>query len=391
MPHASGTRPPSEAVTTMDQTTTAGRHQKTRNRVFRMFYDTDDSFTKQQVATELGLSLPTVHQSLTELYDDGLIYENGQEQSTGGRPATRLAMDGDARNAIGVLVTDHHFRLIATNLRRDEVATRTTRHEPASSIDALGDMLARELESFVDDEGIDRTRLLGVGVAIPGIIDRDADTLTHAPTLRLTDAPLEGLRSRIPYPTSFGNDANLGGFAEWYMRPNTKSIAYLSLESGVGGAVLLRGAPYVGDDGRSGEFGHICVETGGRTCSCGRRGCLEAYCSTRCLSDDLGLTLEEFFSALDKGDGRAQEVWDSYLSHLAIGVNDIHLALDCDVIIGGGVVRYLDPWLEAIRGRVAALDIFGSDASYVSLSHLYRHATQLGAALLCIDDFASNV
>jgi predicted NBD/HSP70 family sugar kinase len=367
------------------------RHRATRNRIFRLLLDSDLPHTKQAIAGELGLSMPTVLQSLAELSDMGLVSEAGYEPSTGGRPAMQLAIESNARLAIGVQVTGHHFRLIETNLSRQELATKTIRHELARAGERLGRMIAKEVDDFVEENHIDRDRLLGVGVAIPGIIDEKSDTITHASTMNLVNTPLGPIRDAIPYHTLFGNDANLGGFAEWCLRPTNPNIAYLSLESGVGGAVLINGATYVGDHGRSGEFGHICVEPGGRECDCGKRGCLQAYCSTRCLSDDLDITLEEFFAALDAGEVEATEVWESYVTHLARGIHAIRMALDCEVVLGGGIVHFLQPHLDEIRGRVAELDSFGGDGSYVSLSYIFRHATQLGAALMCIEEFAQGV
>lgn len=368
------------------------RHRRTRNRVFRLLLDSDIPYTKQYMASQLRLSLPTVHQSLTELNELGLIRVIGHEESTGGRPAAQIGINPDARTAIGVQVTGHHFRIIEINLCRQELAAKTIRHELAQGGQRLGRMIAKEVETFIDENKIDPDTLLGVGIAIPGIIDEATDMITHASTMNLVNTPLGPIRDAIPYRTFFGNDANLGGFAEWYTRPtNDSSIAYLSLESGVGGAILINGATYSGDHGRSGEFGHICVEPNGRECACGKRGCLQAYCSTRRLSDDLDITLEEFFAALDANEGEAPEIWNDYLTHLARGINTIRMALDCEVVLGGSVVRFFEPHLGEIRGEVAALDSFGSDGSYVSLSHIFRHAIQLGAALLCIEDFAENL
>ena len=80
------------------------------------------------------------------------------------------------------------------------------------------------------------------------------------------------------------------------------SMAYLSLENGVGGAVLVNGDLYAGDNRRSGEFGHMCVEPGGLPCKCGKRGCLEAYCSARRISDDINITLKDFFAGVERHD-----------------------------------------------------------------------------------------
>ena len=101
--------------------------------------------------------------------------------------------------------------------------------------------------------------------------------MVTAPTLNLRDQSIRPLICSIPYPVSVCNDATSGGYAEWYVQQDSDCMAYISLEGGVGGAILMNGIPYTGLNGRSGEFGHICVQPEGLSCKCGLRGCLEAY------------------------------------------------------------------------------------------------------------------
>ena len=112
----------------------------------------------------------------------------------------------------------------------------------------MGGLLSRVLEDFLDQFSIDRARLLGVGIALPAVMSPDSRFITAAPTLRLKDTSLEGLASSIPYPTYVENDATSGGHAELFVREGNRNMAYLSLENGVGGAILFGGAPYVGDN-----------------------------------------------------------------------------------------------------------------------------------------------
>ena len=101
-------------------------------------------------------------------------------------------------------------------------------------------------------------------------------------------------------------------------------MAYLFLENGVGGAAFLGGTPYEGLNGRSGEFGHMCIEPDGLKCRCGKRGCLEAYCSTSRISNDLGITLDTFFEELENKNAEYEKLWEDVLRHLAVGINNIH-------------------------------------------------------------------
>ena len=104
--------------------------------------------------------------------------------------------------------------------------------------------LAAQLERFLDENGVERGKLLGVGVSLAGVISAESRSILFAPTLALRDVPFSQLLQAIPYPTRLENDGTCGGFAEWFSSPGTRNIAFLSIEDGVGGSVLVNGAQF---------------------------------------------------------------------------------------------------------------------------------------------------
>lgn len=370
------------------------RRRQTRSNIYRYIYDAKGFCSRQSLARELGLSLPTVYQNLSELMAAGLVRDSGEQQSTGGRKASGLSIVPDARVAVGISVTEHRLRVAAADLVLNELAYQEVDNGPIDRFADMGGLLARVLEEFLDRFSIDRNRLLGVGIALPAVMSPDSRYITAAPTLRLKDTTLEGLTDSIPYPTYVENDATSGGHAELFVRKGNRNMAYLSLENGVGGAILVGGAPYLGDNRRSAEFGHMCVEPGGLPCTCGAQGCLEAYCSPRRIRSAFGVPLEEFFSELERRGPRAGEyeaLWDNMLRHLAIGVNNIHMALDCDVMLGGVLSEFLSPYLPRLREYTAGINFIVSDASYLHLSTLRRHTVSLGVALHFVTEFLEHI
>lgn len=373
------------------QQTATERRRLTRNRIYRYLYEAPEGHSKQEIADHLALSLPTVHQNLSELLQAELVRADGVQESTGGRRAARLCVAENARFAVGVSVSAQHFRILAANLRLEEIAYRKDAHDPATDPAVLGAQLAAALERFLTDFGLNREKLLGVGIALPGVLNAARDRLLTAPTLPLDSPDLQPLAGAIPYPTVFRNDAACGGYAEWFAHTDADSIAYLSLEDGVGGAVLLDGTPYTGANGRSGEFGHICVQPGGLPCRCGRQGCLEAYCSSARISTDLGITVEQFFAGLEAGNLAYRTLWADYLQHLAVGIASIRMVLDCTVVLGGYLAQYLAPHLPELRRLAAARDPFDDTADYIRLCHYPKHAVPLGVALPFIQTFLAEL
>lgn len=368
------------------------RRRQTRNSIYHYLYDTREFCSKQSLARDLRLSLPTVYQHLTELMEEGLVRYSGEQQSTGGRKAMGLEIVADARYAIGVSVTETRLRFVAADLRLGEMAYRKVHHPSVAEMENFGDFLTRELERFIDDNALDRDRLLGVGIALPAVIAPDESRrITLAPTLHLRDVELQRLMGTIPYPVYIENDATSGGYAEWFTHWQGRDIAYLLLEIGVGGAILVNGGQYQGVNHRSGEFGHMCVEPGGLPCKCGKRGCLEAYCSPSRVSEDLGISLKEFFDGLERHVPEYETLWYDLLRHLAIGVNNIRMALDCDVVLGGFLTEFLPPYMPLLKEYVAAGNTFEPSADYLHLSNLRRHTVPLGVALHFIKEFLETI
>ena len=368
------------------------RRRMTRSGIYHCLYDTDGISTRQSLAQSLGLSLPTIYQNLAELVDLGLVRYSGEAQSTGGRRAAGLEIVADARIAVGVSVSAHRLRFAAADLKLHELAYRSTEFNAfGRSLTDIGRAIGAELEHFLDEEKLDRSRLLGVCVAMPGLLTPERDRMLFAPTLQLPDSELAPLYESIPYPSYIENDATSSGHAEWFSRGAVGNMAYLSLESGIGGSVLIGGAPYHGSNQRSCEFGHMCVGPGGLPCSWGKHGCLEAYCSPDRVSKNLGISLTEFFDALEDRHPQYGLLWTDVLQHLAVGIANIRMAFDCDVVLGGVLSQYMPAYLPLLRQFASANDPFSDNADYVSLSVLGGHSVPLGAALHFIRAFLDEV
>jgi predicted NBD/HSP70 family sugar kinase len=367
------------------------RRRRTRSSIYHYLYSSEKPCSKQQIANDLNLSLPTVYQNLSELLEAGLIDYVGAQRSSGGRPAMQLSVIPDARLSAGISITSRRLRFILTDLKCNQRGFKDVHHNHSLKEPGFDAFLAEELERFLDEQNVDRERLLGVGVTIAAMLSPDGQEILYAPTLKMYNVPLSKLLNKIPYKVYPENDGTSGGFGEWFSTPNDTSIAFLSLEDGVGGAVLVNNAPFTGCDNRSGEFGHMCVEPGGLKCACGSTGCLEAYCSAMRLSDNLGITLREFFAGVDSGNRRYRELLDDYLIHLAIGIHNIRMVLNCDVVIGGFMSTFLEPYIPSLRKFLARYDKFDGDSSYLRLSRHGKYASLMGSAFYFVKDFLDEI
>lgn len=369
---------------------TAELRRQNRNRVFRYIYSSDSPVTKQDVAHSLNLSLPTVGQNLKELQEIGLLEAQGTFDSTGGRKPRAIGVASNVKFSVGIMLSNYHIHIVCIDLRAKVVAQKTIAQVFEDS-DAYFQEIGSQLESFLDSNEIDRSRLLGVGIALPGIPDIERGIVTLSRTLSSKDISIARLTEHIPYPCFVENDANAGGVAEWWNHQEHENMVYLSIQRGVGGAVLLDGVRYMGRHHHSGEFGHMCIVPGGQRCLCGHRGCLEAYCSTARISSDLGITREEFFEALEAGNTEYQKIWSDYLDHLAIGINNIRMVLDCGIILGGVLAHFMGPYLDDLRFRLRNISSFETTGDFLKLSRYLSWSTCVGVALHFISDFIDSI
>ena len=217
---------------------TAVLRQTNRRRVLQYLYDSGEPATKQGIAGELSLSLPTVTGNLAELLEEGLVSCSGTQESTGGRKPRTYALEPGARVAVGITVQRDEVRFLAIDMRAQELGCREAPLAFSHTAEYY-ERLSLYLEAFLDDFHLDRNRLLGVGITLPGIIDQTEGRLVMAPTLELWDVPLEELyRYFSRYPVFIENDANASGYAERWMDKEQNNMVYMAVERGIGGAIF---------------------------------------------------------------------------------------------------------------------------------------------------------
>ncbi len=126
----------------------------------------------------------------------------------------------------------------------------------------------------------------------------------------------------------------------------------------------------------------------GEACYCGKKGCLDAYCSAKCLTEG---RVEDFFGRLAQGEPEEASLWDQYTTYLAIAVNNIHMVLDCDVVLGGYVGSSMGAFIQDIQDKVSERNTFAEDASFIRACRHKTGAAALGASLQVIEMFMEQV
>lgn len=360
-----------------------------RQRIFQMLYRGGVQ-SRQELSYALHMSWPTVTQNVQALLEQGLIQEAGELESTGGRKAQGLAVDPTARYSIGLDITRHHVCVLILDFKGG-VAARTREVFPFVNDAAYFAALGGKIEDAVRAAGIPRQKVLGVGIGVPAILSQDRESLQYSPVLEASGVTRGSFAAGIPYPCMLHNDAKAAGMAELWSSNDHGNMVYLSLGNSVGGAIILHNRLGHGQNQRSAEFGHITIVPDGKPCYCGQHGCLDAYCNARVLAERENGDLSRFFAKLEQGDPASAAVWEEYLNYLAIAVNNLRLAFDCNIVIGGYVGSYLEPSIQRLREKVAARSTFHESGNYLRACRHKLESIAYGAALGYLEPFLKAI
>ena len=370
-----------------------------RNQIYRCINQLE-RVSKPEIAANLGVSMPTVLQNVNELLERGLVAEVGAFESTGGRKAKVLSPIYNARFAIGVDITQNHRGMALTDLSGN-VINHMRLHKIYHNDDQYYRELSEIVLGFLQTVNTSKENFLGFGFSVPGIVTVDSEMITDSHALQFENLPSKLFTKYIPYQCIFTNDANAAMIAEMYHHSEKQTAVYLSLSNSVGGSIFIKknsgfeGQPgydnlFLGENFRGGEFGHMTLYPGGTECYCGKKGCVDAYCSAKILSQHTDGRLENFFEAVGKNE-EFSRIWDDYLDHLAIVINTLRMAFDCQVIIGGYVGSFIEPYLEILKEKTNILNTFEMDASYIRPCSFRVEASALGAALRHIENFIYTI
>ena len=361
-----------------------------KNRIFRLIYNSD-KISRQEIADQLGLSLPTVNQNLKMLMEDGLIEYVGNFTSTGGRRAQAITINNNARKAISVNIKTDYINVDVVGLKGQIIYSMAVKaHFSKSS--AYIEKLKDAVRHAVDYVGADADDILGVGITVPGILDDEKQILISAPPLKAKNYDFTKLISAIDYPVVVMNDARAEAYADhWFNGKSEDEKIYIMLGEGVGGAYINASAIRNGVHNRGGEFGHMVIHPEGKQCLCGKKGCFEAYVSEKVLSSELDMTLDNFFELAVQGNKNNSNVLDEYMDNLALGINNIYTMMDCDIVLGGTVAPYLKQYESSIKERLVNDYSFDTDADYLRISDGGGRKSGLGAALSFVARFIDGV
>ncbi len=310
--------------------------------------------SRSDLASETGLTRSAIRGLVGQLVDSGLASEDRAVRlGTPGRPSLLVRLDAGATTALALDIAVDSLAAAIVGIGGVVLdQARIDRPRGHSSVNDVADDLAR-LAAGLGDTGFAAPTLVGIGVAVAGVVRRSDGLVALAPNLGWTDVPLGTRLSAAlgaAVPIAVGNEADLGVLAEHRRGAaiGEDDVLYVSGEVGVGGGLIVGGKPLDGAAGYGGEIGHMPVNPSGSSCRCGSIGCWETEVGEEALLARCGRPRDA---------GRAGV--DGILGDAEAGVEPVLAALD-DVghwlgVGLAGLVNILNPRLIVLGGQFSRI------------------------------------
>ena len=268
--------------------------------------------------------------------------------------------------------------------------------------------MAGQIRGLTEQMGLDAGDIASIGVGLPGVADDRNGRAINCTNLGWLDAPIrDELRRYFDCPVRLENDANAAALAENRVGVSAgcESSVLITLGTGVGSGIVLKGRIWPGFHGMAGEVGHMTLVAGGLPCNCGRRGCVERYCSATALVEQArhacltrpdnailraaqgrpeAITGKMVVDAAKAGDETALRIFTEFARYLALTIDGVINFLNPEMIVLGGGLSWAGAFLlDAVRGFIPPYEM-GQErpVTRVALAALGNEAGMIGAAML---------
>ena len=267
--------------------------------------------------------------------------------------------------------------------------------------------IANSVKNYIANNNIAPESILGAGIGVPGVVLADG-TVNRCVNLGWGVFNIEKeLEALLGYPVKAGNDATVAALGECWKGGGAgyKSLVMATLGTGVGGGIIINGQPLYGAHGAGGEIGHMVLNRGEtESCGCGKKGCVEQYCSatgivrmakqflaetnTPCpLRDMETFTCKDVFDTANTGDPLASRILEQVYNYMGEFLANISAIIDPEIfVLGGGVSKAGAPLLNGVESQYRKKAFHGCANTKFALATLGNDAGAYGAFKLILNE-----
>ncbi|WP_202078383.1 ROK family transcriptional regulator [Caldalkalibacillus salinus] len=354
--------------------------------------------SRADIAQRLGYNKATVSSLVSELIDAELVYETGPGESSGGRRPVLLLFNDQAGYAIGIDIGVNYVLGVLTNLQ-GKVVSEVHQWLKTTAFPDVVDQVKGIIATLKNRIPSCPYGVIGIGIGVPGIVSNDGSVL-YAPNLKWRDTQLnQALENEFHLPVIVENEANAGAYGEKRAGAGQSydHLMYVSAGMGIGVGLILDNQLYKGHKGFSGEAGHMAIDLNGKLCSCGRKGCWEAYASEQALLESARLrgqqsediTLEHLLSLANQKDADSISVFENVGYYLGCGIANLINTFNPKQVIVGNRLAFARDWIEEpIKHAIQKQALpFHQEGLTMTFSTLSMHSTAIGMSAFATEHF----
>lgn len=379
--------------------TSSSQRRANRARVIRALRERGPQ--SRSALGQAGLSRSTVASVVEELMAAGLVVEvagSARDARNTGRPPTLLGLKGTLGASLGVEVANGIVRVALCNTAQELLAYDSVPVDDHTTPEATLKTTGTLIDQMLARAGVSAGEVLGVGVAMPGPLQRRSGVNGRATTLKpwVNVNPRAAAAEILRLPVLVDNDANFAALAEmtWGAARGTKDISYIYTASGIGAGLILNGNLYAGSNGTAGELGHTTIDENGLVCQCGGRGCLNTLANADAITENLWRSYRERLSIADViklaqvGDAGCRRVLADAGSHIGLAAANMYNLLDPElIVVGGNLAPAGEILLGPLRESMARRAIHAGEVlPPVVVGELDEKVVVLGAAAAVLRD-----
>lgn len=365
---------------------------------------TDSPISRAQISKETKLTPPTVSSNVKALIEQGIVVESELGASQGGRKPTMLLINNEAFYVIGVDVGPETIDCVAADLSGTIITRTSSRLHKAITNELFLEVLKKCIRTVLKDLSTSKEKVIGIGVAMHGVVEVDTGLSLFAPNLGLTNIPIkEELEKVFDLEVKVENDARVMALGEsWFgNHGEVDSMLAVNLGRGVGAGIVLNGKLFHGAQDIAGEIGHMTIDIYGELCECGNRGCLQTLTTGSAIAKqakkvltmnrqhEIDVTGEMVYELACAGDEQCTKILMNTGNIIGIGLtNLIHIINPTRIVLGGGVMKSSQFILPAIHATIEQRTLTPkAKETEVVVSKLGDDATVSGAVALMLVDF----
>lgn len=319
-----------------------------------------------------------------------MIEKCGQLASNIGRSATAYQINSLAQIAVGIEIFEESVNIVAINLYGKVEAKDFVTLKFCANSEYL-ENLSVIVKWFLQKYNYEEKQVLGIGLGIQGITFGDGSEITYGSVLDYINLSIYSFSEKFSVPCRFVRDVECLAKSELWENPEIKDAIFLSLGYQVSGAIIIDGVLRNGITGKNGALGHMTLIPDGRVCYCGKKGCVDSYCSGRSLLTS-EMQLKEFLLQKKQEKSYYKQKWNEYLDYLSILINNLHMIIDGYIVLGGQISTYFtEQDICDIQNKVFKRALFKESVDYIIQGKCKKDAVPIGAAISFIKSFLENV